>query len=139
MPWPGVHLVLSIALVRRADLTSRAVPFLARTALQVFIIAAREFLDFAVFLFYILVLLGSAVFAFFQLTGGNFQFLRFPDGLSLMSRLTFGGLHTSTPGLALAGPVAHALGTNIRRLYWPSQRVAQHQGHSGRAYCLTTK
>lgn len=57
---------------------------------QVFIIAAREFLDFAVFLFYILVLLGSAVFAFFQLTGGNFQFLRFPDGLSLMSRLTFG-------------------------------------------------
>lgn len=58
--------------------------------MQVFIIAAREFLDFAVFLFYILVLLGSAVFAFFQLTGGNFQFLRFPDGLSLMSRLTFG-------------------------------------------------
>jgi hypothetical protein len=43
-----------------------------------------------VFLFYILVLLGSAVFAFFQLTGGNTQFLRFPDGLSLMSRLTFG-------------------------------------------------
>lgn len=58
--------------------------------LQVFVIAAREFLDFAVFLFYILILLGSAVFAFFQLTGGNYQFLRFPDGLSLMSRLTFG-------------------------------------------------
>jgi hypothetical protein len=58
--------------------------------LQVFIIAAREFLDFAVFLLFILVLLGSAVFAFFQLTGGNFQFLRFADGLSLMSRLTFG-------------------------------------------------
>lgn len=57
---------------------------------QVFLIAAREFLDFAVFLFYILVLLGSAVFAFFQLTGGNYQFLRFPDGLSLMTRLTFG-------------------------------------------------
>jgi hypothetical protein len=57
---------------------------------QVFVIAAREFLDFAVFLFYILILLGSAVFAFFQLTGGNYQFLRFPDGLSLMSRLTFG-------------------------------------------------
>jgi hypothetical protein len=57
---------------------------------QVFIIAAREFLDFAVFLFYILVLLGSAVFAFFQLTGGNYQFLRFPDGLALMTRLTFG-------------------------------------------------
>jgi hypothetical protein len=57
---------------------------------QVFIIAAREFLDFAVFLLFILVLLGSAVFAFFQLTGGNFQFLRFADGLSLMSRLTFG-------------------------------------------------
>ena len=55
-----------------------------------FLIAAREFLDFAVFLFYILVLLGSAVFAFFQLTGGNYQFLRFPDGLSLMTRLTFG-------------------------------------------------
>ncbi|WIA11021.1 hypothetical protein OEZ85_011175 [Tetradesmus obliquus] len=59
---------------------------------QVFIIAAREFLDFAVFLLFILVLLGSAVFAFFQLTGGNFQFLRFADGLSLMSRLTFGFL-----------------------------------------------
>jgi len=57
---------------------------------QVFIIAAREFLDFAVFLLYILVLLGSTVFAFFQLTGGNYQFLRFADGLSVMSRLTFG-------------------------------------------------
>lgn len=33
---------------------------------QVFIIAAREFTDFAVFLVYLLVLLGSAVFAFFQ-------------------------------------------------------------------------
>jgi hypothetical protein len=32
----------------------------------------------------------AAVFAFFQLTGGNFQLLRFADGLSLMSRLTFG-------------------------------------------------
>eukprot|EP00775_Hariotina_reticulata_P010000 gene10000-10154_t len=59
---------------------------------QVFIIAAREFLDFAVFLLYILVLLGSTVFAFFQLTGGNYQFLRFADGLSVMSRLTFGFL-----------------------------------------------
>ncbi|KAF6255033.1 hypothetical protein COO60DRAFT_259439 [Scenedesmus sp. NREL 46B-D3] len=37
-------------------------------------------------------LLGSALFAFFQLTGGNFQFLRFADGLALMSRLTFGFL-----------------------------------------------
>jgi hypothetical protein len=70
----------------------------------VFIIAAREFLDFAVFLFYILVLLGSAVFAFFQLTGGNTQFLRFPDGLSLMSRLTFGRLtHNTVVAPCLAG------------------------------------
>eukprot|EP00879_Flechtneria_rotunda_P000618 GHRR01000731.1.p1 GENE.GHRR01000731.1~~GHRR01000731.1.p1 ORF type:complete len:1462 (+),score=478.47 GHRR01000731.1:180-4565(+) len=60
---------------------------------QVFIIAAREFLDFAVFLLFILVLLGSAVFAFFQLTGGNYQFLRFADGLSVMTRLTFGFLN----------------------------------------------
>jgi len=72
-----------------------------RTLLQVFLIAAREFLDFAVFLFYILVLLGSAVFAFFQLTGGNYQFLRFPDGLSLMSRLTFGASLGSLLALAL--------------------------------------
>jgi hypothetical protein len=71
--------------------------------LQVFVIAAREFLDFAVFLFYILVLLGSAVFAFFQLTGGNYQFLRFPDGLSLMSRLTFG---THGLGTVMGGPTA---------------------------------
>lgn len=59
---------------------------------QVFIIAAREFIDFGVFLLYILLLLGCAVFAFFQLSGGNPQFLRFPDGLSLMTRLTFGFL-----------------------------------------------
>lgn len=72
-----------------------------RALLQVFLIAAREFLDFAVFLFYILVLLGSAVFAFFQLTGGNYQFLRFPDGLSLMSRLTFGASPGSLLGLTL--------------------------------------
>jgi hypothetical protein len=58
----------------------------------VFLIAAREFLDFAVFLVYILLLLGSAIFAFFQLTGGNGQFLRFGDGLSVMTRLTFGFL-----------------------------------------------
>lgn len=58
--------------------------------LQVFIIAGREFMDFAVFLLFILVLLGSAIFAFFQLTGGNYLFLRFADGLAVMTRLTFG-------------------------------------------------
>jgi hypothetical protein len=57
---------------------------------RVFIIAAREFADFAVFLIYILLLLGSAIFAFFQITGGNNQFLRFTDGLSMMTELTFG-------------------------------------------------
>lgn len=66
---------------------------------QVFIIAAREFLDFGVFLLFILVLLGSAVFAFFQLTGGNYQFLRFADGLSVMSRLTFGARRAVCAGL----------------------------------------
>eukprot|EP00878_Enallax_costatus_P006826 GHUV01007154.1.p1 GENE.GHUV01007154.1~~GHUV01007154.1.p1 ORF type:complete len:909 (+),score=228.54 GHUV01007154.1:392-3118(+) len=60
---------------------------------QVFIIAGREFMDFAVFLLFILVVLGSAVFAFFQLTGGNYQFLRFADGLAVMTRLTFGFLN----------------------------------------------
>lgn len=55
-----------------------------------FIIAGREFLDFAVFLLFILVVLCSAIFAFFQLTGGNYQFLRFGDGLAVMTRLTFG-------------------------------------------------
>jgi hypothetical protein len=59
---------------------------------QVFVIAAREFADFAVFLVYIMLVLGSAIFAFFQLTGGNEQFIRFSDGLSIMTRLTFGFL-----------------------------------------------
>ena len=57
-----------------------------------FVIAAREFADFAVFLVYIMLVLASAIFAFFQLTGGNDQFLRFSDGLSIMTRLTFGFL-----------------------------------------------
>ncbi len=34
-----------------------------------FVIAGREALDFAVFMLFILLLLGSAIFAFFQLTG----------------------------------------------------------------------
>jgi hypothetical protein len=47
---------------------------------QVFVIAAKEFADFAIIMAYIMLLLGAAVFAFFQLSGGNAQFLEFDAG-----------------------------------------------------------
>jgi hypothetical protein len=47
---------------------------------QVFVIAAKEFADFAIVMTYIMLLLGAAVFAFFQLSGGNSQFLKFDAG-----------------------------------------------------------
>lgn len=83
---------------------------------QVFIIAAREFIDFGVFLLYILLLLGAAVFAFFQLSGGNPQFLRFQDGLSLMGRLTFGFLdYTEFNNLSLGLGTAYSA---VTALFW---------------------
>jgi hypothetical protein len=47
---------------------------------QVFVIAAKELTDFAIIMAYIMLLLGAAVFAFFQLSGGNNQFLQFDSG-----------------------------------------------------------
>jgi hypothetical protein len=57
---------------------------------QVFVITRRESLDFAVFMMYLITFLGAAMFAFFQLTGGNIHFLRVSDGLGVMGRLAFG-------------------------------------------------
>jgi hypothetical protein len=39
---------------------------------------------------YLIAFLGAAMFAFFQLTGGNIHFLRVSDGLGVMGRLAFG-------------------------------------------------
>jgi len=65
--------------------------------LQVFIIAGRESIDFAIFLLFILILLGSACFAFFQISGGNPEFVRFADGLRWagLDANSHGMLHSS--------------------------------------------
>jgi hypothetical protein len=51
---------------------------------------------------YLIAFLGAAMFAFFQLTGGNTNFLRFSDGLSVMARVAFGAPLCSYPRLPMA-------------------------------------
>lgn len=60
-----------------------------RAFYQVFVDAGRSLLDFGVFVLYIILVLGSATFAFFQISGGNEYFITFSNGLSAMARLPF--------------------------------------------------
>jgi hypothetical protein len=52
-----------------------------------------------VFMLYLIAFLGAAMYAFFQLTGGNADFLRISTGLSVMARVAFGAPLCSYPRL----------------------------------------
>lgn len=54
------------------------------------LLARRLIKDFLWFFLYVLLLLGSCILAYFQISGGNTRFVTVQDALNSMALLTFG-------------------------------------------------
>lgn len=86
---------------------------------NVFIDAGATMVDFIVFVIYIMVVLCSAIFAFFQINGGNPDFVMFATSLGVMTRISFSQYDWSEFYNHAAG-LADGQGWVTTLLFWAS-------------------
>lgn len=84
---------------------------------NVFIEAGTQIVDFVVFVVYILIVLCTVVFAFFQINGGNPDFVLFSTSLGVMTRISFSMYDWETFYNQAAG-LADGEGWVVTLLFW---------------------